>query len=78
MASLAQISDKVKTSGITQIELTPAEVGLIVQTLVYDGRIEQVRGPMSGPSGEANVMYKATKTISTYDRYIVLNHLSKL
>ena len=41
-ASTSQIHNHLKTSGISQVELTPDEVQLIIETLVYDGKIEKV------------------------------------
>lgn len=42
MADLATISDRIRASGIANVTLTADEVELIVNTLVYDNRLEEV------------------------------------
>ncbi|CAM9493564.1 unnamed protein product [Heterosigma akashiwo] len=70
MASLQQVADRVRVSGISRVELTPDEVELIVNSLVYDGRIEEVQASaMLLQSAGGNTMYKASPVISTYNHY---------
>jgi DNA-directed RNA polymerase III subunit RPC6 len=43
MSTLKQITDKVHASGISKVALGPEEIKSIIQTLIYDGRVEEVR-----------------------------------
>jgi DNA-directed RNA polymerase III subunit RPC6 len=42
MLDLQNVNDRVRISGITKIELSLEELELVVQTLIYDGRLEEV------------------------------------
>lgn len=42
MAKMEQIGQHIRVRGLSKVELTPEELSLVVQTLVYDGRIEEV------------------------------------
>jgi DNA-directed RNA polymerase III subunit RPC6 len=42
MLDLQNVNDRVRISGITKIELSLEELELVVQTLIYDGRLEVV------------------------------------
>ena len=42
-ASLKQVADLVRVSGISKIELSPDDFQTIINSLVYDGKIEEVR-----------------------------------
>lgn len=48
VASAAVIQDRVSKSGITLVSIGTDEFGLLLQTLVFDGRLETVRLPESG------------------------------
>ena len=70
MISLKEISDIVKNSGITKVELTLDEMELLVNTLVFDGRLEEVQSSvLVATSGYAatSTMYKATQAITVPD-----------
>eukprot|EP00638_Chattonella_subsalsa_P001039 CAMPEP_0117745418 /NCGR_PEP_ID=MMETSP0947-20121206/7344_1 /TAXON_ID=44440 /ORGANISM="Chattonella subsalsa, Strain CCMP2191" /LENGTH=292 /DNA_ID=CAMNT_0005562557 /DNA_START=23 /DNA_END=901 /DNA_ORIENTATION=+ len=70
MASLQQIADRVRVSGISKVELTPDEVELIVNSLVYDGRIEEVpANAMLLQTSENTTMFKASPVLSTFNNY---------
>ena len=43
MATLQSINERVRISGISKIELSLEELGMVLQTLVMDGRLEEVR-----------------------------------
>ena len=43
MSTLNAITDKVHASGISKVALGPEEIGSIIQMLMYDGRVEEVR-----------------------------------
>lgn len=43
MSTLNAITDKVHASGISKVALGPEEIRSIIQTLMYDGRVEEVR-----------------------------------
>ena len=42
MVDVNSINDKVRISGISKVELSMEELELVMQTLVYDGRLEEV------------------------------------
>ena len=42
MADIVSINDRVRISGISKVELSMEELQLVLQTLVYDGRLEEV------------------------------------
>ena len=42
MADAETIAERVKKSGISTVELSADELELVLQTLVYDGKIEEV------------------------------------
>lgn len=43
MADVSVINERVRISGISKVELSIEELELVLQTLVYDGRLEEVR-----------------------------------
>jgi hypothetical protein len=43
MADVNSISERVRISGIANVELSTEEIELVLQTLIYDGRLEEVR-----------------------------------
>jgi len=65
MTDLVTISEKVRISGISKIELSMEELELVVNTLVYDFRLEEIQGSvllLTGHSGMKK-MYKACKPL---------------
>ena len=42
MVDINTINDRVRISGISKVELSLDELELVLQTLVYDGRLEEV------------------------------------
>lgn len=50
MSTLKAITDKVHASGISKVALGSEEIRSILQTLIYDGRIEQVRSVSLKPT----------------------------
>jgi DNA-directed RNA polymerase III subunit RPC6 len=51
MASLDMLTEKVRISGVSKVPLGPEHVLSIVTTLVYDGRLEEVRAPKRAMQG---------------------------
>ncbi|CAM9696781.1 unnamed protein product [Chrysoparadoxa australica] len=51
IASLDSIDEKIKQSGISKVPLTREELGLIVNSLVLDGQIEEVMGSAGATLG---------------------------
>jgi DNA-directed RNA polymerase III subunit RPC6 len=49
MSTLKAITDKVHASGISKVALGPEEIKSIIQTLMYDGRVEEVRAMRLSP-----------------------------
>ncbi|RLN88131.1 hypothetical protein BBJ28_00008101 [Nothophytophthora sp. Chile5] len=47
MSTLNAITDKVHASGISKVALGPEEIRSIIQTLMYDGRVEEVRSVLT-------------------------------
>ena len=43
MVTHSGINARVRISGISKVELSLEELELVLQTLVYDGRLEEVR-----------------------------------
>lgn len=43
MASSAEIANRIRISGISKVDLSSDESDLVLQTLVYDGKLEEVR-----------------------------------
>nr|CCA25394.1 DNAdirected RNA polymerase III subunit RPC6 putative [Albugo laibachii Nc14]CCA25467.1 DNAdirected RNA polymerase III subunit RPC6 putative [Albugo laibachii Nc14] len=70
MSTLKAITDKVHASGISKVALGSEEIRSILQTLMYDGRIEQVRSVSLKPMNN-EVNYKVTQQITT------MNYLSE-
>ncbi|TMW63777.1 hypothetical protein Poli38472_002718 [Pythium oligandrum] len=68
MSTLKAITDKVHASGISKVALGPEEIRSIIQTLMYDGRVEEVRGVRLTP-GQTNheTKYKISQEISTFN-----------
>mmetsp|Transcript_3882 Transcript_3882/g.5337 ORF Transcript_3882/g.5337 Transcript_3882/m.5337 type:complete len:307 (+) Transcript_3882:18-938(+) len=69
MMDLTSISDKVRISGISTVELSPQEIELIVNTLVYDGRLETVQSSVLLYTGYAATkkMFKVGKSMNPPD-----------
>lgn len=63
VASIDHIVNAVLSSGISTIQLTKEEITLVVQTLVYDGRLQEV-----GNDASSRQMYKVTR-ISSFPSY---------
>ncbi|TDH70721.1 hypothetical protein CCR75_004240 [Bremia lactucae] len=71
MSTLNAITDKVHASGISKVALGPEEICSIIQTLMYDGRIEEVRSVRLTPGASHEIQYKISSQITTF------NHLSE-
>lgn len=54
MSTLNAITDKVHASGISKVALGPEEIRSIIQTLMYDGRVEEVRSVRLTPGVRAS------------------------
>eukprot|EP01032_Pedospumella_encystans_P019805 gene19805-22512_t len=69
MMDLAAIAEKIRISGISKIELSPDETELVVNTLVYDGRLEEINSSVLQLSGYAvgKKVYKVSKMTDTPD-----------
>lgn len=67
MVDLAALTDKVRISGISKVELSLEELELVVNTLVYDGRLEEVSSAVLLLTGQstAKKRYKVCKTQSS-------------
>ena len=67
MCDLNHISEKIRTSGISRVELSQEEVEMVVSTLVYDGRLEQVQHSVMLITGYGThqKLYKCSRTIRT-------------
>ena len=67
MLDLASIYEKVKISGISKVELKEEEVELILNTLVFDGHLEDVQSSILLITGyaAAKKMYKVAKPMSS-------------
>jgi DNA-directed RNA polymerase III subunit RPC6 len=67
MIDLVAINARVRISGISKVELSLEELELVLQTLVYDGRLEEVRTSVlsyTGHTGTGQTMYKVSKNIN--------------
>lgn len=64
VATLKDLTEKVRASGISKVALGPEEVFSIIKILMYDGRIEQVTLPR-GCSSQTLTQYKISAQIST-------------
>eukprot|EP00596_Hydrurales_sp_CCMP1899_P002715 CAMPEP_0119035672 /NCGR_PEP_ID=MMETSP1177-20130426/2852_1 /TAXON_ID=2985 /ORGANISM="Ochromonas sp, Strain CCMP1899" /LENGTH=271 /DNA_ID=CAMNT_0006994297 /DNA_START=86 /DNA_END=898 /DNA_ORIENTATION=- len=67
MIDLVAINARVRISGISKVELSLEELELVLQTLVYDGRLEEVRTSVlsyTGHTGTGQTMYKVSKSIN--------------
>lgn len=58
---LKDIAAAIKVSGISKIDLAMEEVKLIVDTLVYDGQLEEVRGAASMFNREVSTIEPLTR-----------------
>lgn len=47
-----------------QIELSPEEIDLVLQTLVFDGKLEEVKNSVAALTGHGGKVYKVTLSIS--------------
>jgi DNA-directed RNA polymerase III subunit RPC6 len=67
MIDLTGINARVRISGISKVELSIEELELVLQTLVYDARLEEVRSSVlsyTGHAGTGQTMYKVAKNIN--------------
>lgn len=72
MADINTIAEKIRISGISKVELTREELELVIQTLVYDGKLEEVRNSvlaMTGHNRSGLIMYKASKQARLKNNY---------
>eukprot|EP01035_Chromulina_nebulosa_P021444 gene21444-27777_t len=72
LADLNSIASKVKVSGISKVELSYEELELVVQTLVYDGRLEEVQSSvliMTGHHKSGTIMYKTSKKMDLSNNF---------
>ncbi|TYZ61176.1 hypothetical protein PybrP1_012392 [[Pythium] brassicae (nom. inval.)] len=67
MSTLNAITDKVHASGISKVALGPEEIRSIIQTLMYDGRVEEVRSVRLTPGASHETKYKVSQEISTFN-----------
>lgn len=59
MSTLNAITDKVHSSGISKVALGPEEIRSIIQTLMYDGRVEEVRAVRLTPGVRCHLSISA-------------------
>lgn len=74
MADAASIHDRVRISGISKVELSVEEMDLVLQILVYDGRLEEVSSAvliLTGRATTGQTMYKLSKAVT------IPNHLTE-
>mmetsp|Transcript_12258 Transcript_12258/g.18570 ORF Transcript_12258/g.18570 Transcript_12258/m.18570 type:complete len:293 (+) Transcript_12258:48-926(+) len=69
MASVSDISAKVRISGISKIELSGDEIDLVLQTLVFDGKLEEVKHAVVALTGQGGKMYKVSAPIHPPNHY---------
>ncbi|CAH0489059.1 unnamed protein product [Peronospora effusa] len=67
MSTLNAITDKVHASGISKVALGPEEISSIIQTLMYDGRVEEVRSVRLTPGTSHETKYKISQQITTFN-----------
>ncbi|KDO23504.1 hypothetical protein SPRG_11426 [Saprolegnia parasitica CBS 223.65] len=67
VVTLQQITDKVHESGIAKVSLGPDEMMSIVNTLIYDERIEEVRTARLANGEMRDVSYKICRDVSVFD-----------
>ncbi|KAG7382041.1 DNA-directed RNA polymerase III subunit RPC6 [Phytophthora pseudosyringae] len=67
MSTLNAITDKVHASGISKVALGPEEIRSIIQTLMYDGRVEEVRSVRLTPGASHEIKYKVSQQITTFN-----------
>ncbi|OQR96501.1 DNA-directed RNA polymerase III subunit RPC6 [Achlya hypogyna] len=67
VVTLQQITDKVHESGIAKVSLGPEEMMSIVNTLIYDERIEEVRTARLANGEMREVSYKICRDVSVFD-----------
>ncbi|CAH0519058.1 unnamed protein product [Peronospora belbahrii] len=67
MSTLNAVTDKVHASGISKVALGPEEIRSIIQTLMYDGRVEEVRSVRLTPGTSHEVKYKVSQQITTFN-----------
>jgi DNA-directed RNA polymerase III subunit RPC6 len=67
MCDIDAINDQVRISGISKVELSIDELELVLQTLVYDGRLEDVKSSVliltNKAASSGKTIYKASKKI---------------
>eukprot|EP01038_Epipyxis_sp_PR26KG_P005909 gene5909-8152_t len=66
IVDLTGICDKIRISGISKVELSIEEIGQVVNTLVYDGRLEEVQSSVLLMTGYATTkkMFKINRNIN--------------
>lgn len=66
IVGLGSISERVRISGISKVELSLEELGLVLQTLVYDGKLEEVQSAVVMLTGQAagQTMYKVSRSVN--------------
>ncbi|KAF0700350.1 Aste57867_9163 [Aphanomyces stellatus] len=67
IVTLQQITDKVHESGIAKVSLGPDEMMSILNTLIYDERVEEVRAARLASGEWRDVSYKVSKEVSDFD-----------
>ncbi|KAG9413827.1 DNA-directed RNA polymerase III subunit RPC6 [Aphanomyces cochlioides] len=67
VVTLKQITDQVHESGITRVSLGPDEMMSILNTLIYEERVEEVRAIRIAHGEVGEVKYKVSKDVSDFD-----------
>lgn len=69
--SLAAISDYVRTSGVSKVELAAEEVQLIINSLAYDMKIEPVRSGVLGAlhTPDGGPCYKVSRHVTPLNHF---------
>eukprot|EP00607_Mallomonas_marina_P003414 CAMPEP_0182433336 /NCGR_PEP_ID=MMETSP1167-20130531/62560_1 /TAXON_ID=2988 /ORGANISM="Mallomonas Sp, Strain CCMP3275" /LENGTH=255 /DNA_ID=CAMNT_0024621907 /DNA_START=178 /DNA_END=945 /DNA_ORIENTATION=+ len=66
IVGLGSIGERVRISGISKVELSLDELELVLQTLVYDGHLEEVQTAVVMLTGQASgqAMYKVSRSVN--------------
>ncbi|ETW00657.1 hypothetical protein H310_07224 [Aphanomyces invadans] len=67
IVTLKQITDKVHESGIAKVSLGPDEMMSILNTLIYDDRVEEVRAARLASGEWREVSYKVSREVTDFD-----------
>jgi len=59
--TLEEISRFIQTSGVSKVELKPEEIKAIVQTLIYDGKVEEIKDTRDPEQKAPSFLYKPSK-----------------